>query len=252
MAVCLMYHNVVETARDVERFPSAHREYVLTRGQFSEHMALVSRMGLSFLSPDDAAGEIARDNRSVLLTFDDSWDNSLAVRVMSEHAARGIFFINPAELSRLGMTGEKDLREAVEAGHEIGSHGMRHEFFTRLPAKALEESLLGSRERLEEITGRRVRFLSAPGGRYDRRVVELAIKTGYKALFVSRPGRFQGAGAGVFILNRLAITADTTLKSLARCLADPAPLVSWRGVRYGVLRLMRCIQEMCGGEGIAP
>ena len=48
---------------------------------------------------------------------------------------------------------EEDLRRAVQAGHEIGSHGHDHLHRATLSADAFEQELIHSCERLAEITG---------------------------------------------------------------------------------------------------
>lgn len=71
------------------------------------------------------------------------------------------------------------LRRAVDAGWEVGSHTRSHPRLTSLGTPALAEELHGSRRRCEEVLGRGCRALAYPFGDHDDRVVEAVRAAGY-------------------------------------------------------------------------
>ena len=175
-----MYHNVAATGAARDAFHLAHRPYVLTRAEFAGHIDRALGLGWRFLCADDLCGEAAREKKALLLTFDDSWENLSAAEAMEEKGIRGIFFLNSGEIGLDGRLSKDAVARMAAAGHEIGSHSVKHEFLTRLGTDELRRKLTESKKALEDISGKPVRFLSAPGGRYDARVARVAKEAGYE------------------------------------------------------------------------
>jgi len=248
MALVLMYHNVVGTEEARAAFHPAHRPYVLTRGEFAGHIETARELGWRFLGVADFYGEGSRERKALLLTFDDSWENHTAVEVMGEHGIQGIFFLNSGELGWPGRFTADEAARLAESGHEIGSHSVKHEFLTLLEEPQLRQRLSESKKALEDACGRPVRFLSAPGGRYDARVARVAREVGYEAFFVSRPG-FLGSVKDEFIVKRIGIAANVDAERLRRMLRRPLALVLRRKARYRLMRLAARFSRKHGGEG---
>ncbi len=240
MALCLMYHNVVEDDAARNRFPAEHQKYVMSRTVFEAQVDCLLTAGARFLTPAEFAEGDTLGKRDVLLTFDDSWENEAALAVLDRVGAKGIFFLNSADVGAAGMVSTEGVTALAAEGHEIGSHGARHTFFTRLGDAELEAELRSSREALEGLAGREVRFLSVPGGRFSARVVRAARDCGYKALFTSRPGRLAPPERR-FVLNRIAVTADISGKRLAGLFAGPAAGILRRRLRYHLVTGARAL-----------
>ncbi|UCD64216.1 MAG: polysaccharide deacetylase family protein [Candidatus Zixiibacteriota bacterium] len=85
---------------------------------------------------------------------------------------------------------EKGIKLLADLGAEFGSHGHSHRPLTRLSDQALAAELRVSRQILEDITEKPVRYLSYPFGRYDQRVIDTADRAGYQSAFTMEfPGR---------------------------------------------------------------
>jgi peptidoglycan/xylan/chitin deacetylase (PgdA/CDA1 family) len=243
-----MYHNVVETAAERDAFHPAHSPYVLTRAEFAAHIDAALGLGWRFLAAGDLYGEAAREARALLLTFDDSWENHTAVEVMEGKGIRGIFFLNSGEIGWPDRLSKDAVARMAAAGHEIGSHSVKHEFLTRLGDDELRAKLAESKKVLEDISGRPLRFLSAPGGRYDARVARVAREVGYEAFFVSWPG-FLGQVGNDFVMKRISIAARVDAAGLVEMLSRPLALVLRRKARYRLMRLLARFSRKHGGEG---
>jgi peptidoglycan/xylan/chitin deacetylase (PgdA/CDA1 family) len=111
----------------------------------------------------------------------------------------------PAELATMGW---EELAALAEHGVEIGSHTKTHPHLRALSDLELRAELGGSRERLEDVLGRRCRFLAFPYGEHDERVRAAARASGYDAAF-ALPGRSQLWDP--FALPRIGIWRQTGL-----------------------------------------
>ena len=248
MALVLMYHNIVAGEAERSAFHPAHRPYVLTEEEFAAHVEIALARGWRFAGVDELCGAGPRDGRALVATFDDSWENGCAVRAMGQRGIKGVFFLNSGEIGMPGRVTAAEVASMAAEGHEIGSHGVGHEFLTRLDDARLGRDLSESRRTLAAMSGKPVRFLSAPGGRYDSRVARAARGAGYEAFFVSLPG-FAGRIGGDFIVKRISIAARVDADAFGRMLDAPLPFVLRRKVKYRLSRLSARFSHERGDEG---
>mgnify|MGYP001342005074 CR=1 FL=1 len=248
MALGIMYHNIVANDEERDAFHPAHRPYVLTRREFAEQLDAALGLGWKFLRIDELYTDTANDDRRILLTFDDSWENRCAVEVMEERGIQGIFFLNSGELGWPGRLTADAVGRMAAAGQEIGSHGAKHEFLTRLSESDLRKSLSESAKILSDITGKPTRFLSAPGGRYNGLVARVAKEVGYEAFFVSWPGFARRIGRD-FLMKRISVSVNTDIERFRWILTHPSLHVLRRKAKYAVMRFLARFSTKHGGEG---
>lgn len=76
----------------------------------------------------------------------------------------------------------------VSDGLDVGSHTVTHRWLPSVPDHELDDELLQSRLRLEELVGRPVRTLAYPAGHSEKRVRAAAERAGYDAAFSTLRG----------------------------------------------------------------
>ena len=182
----LMYHAVVLDREELAGLPSEDRPYAVIREQFEEHLRILKEEGNHFVSPDMLEEDRVPEN-PLLLTFDDGYRGVFMdiLPQLRERGIPGMVFVTAGRIGQdLFFSGE-DLRVLSESGIEVGSHTVSHAFITRRNAY---EELARSREMLEKETGKKVRYVSLPGGRSGEWLSDLARETGYKGVFTSRSG----------------------------------------------------------------
>jgi peptidoglycan/xylan/chitin deacetylase (PgdA/CDA1 family) len=134
-----------------------------------------------------------------------------------------------AHVGRRGYLSAAQLRELSDLGFEVGSHSLTHSYLNDLPPERVRAEVAGSKERLEQLTGRRVAHFSCPGGRTNALVTEAARAAGYESVATSRLG-VNAPGADPFALARVAVMRGTTGESFERlCRAEGFGLRRVRG-----------------------
>jgi peptidoglycan/xylan/chitin deacetylase (PgdA/CDA1 family) len=79
------------------------------------------------------------------------------------------------------------VRDMSAAGVTFGSHTASHADLTRVPRTRVEEDLERSRRAIADVTGRAVRTLSYPFGRYNDATRDAARAAGFDAAFSLYP-----------------------------------------------------------------
>ena len=209
--VYLMYHELEVAGRELCRNEPGYVRYVVTAAGFREQLARLHHQSIRGLSVTEALQQSPERERGIAITFDDGSESDLiaAAPALREKGFNATFYVVPGFLGQRGYLSERQLRELSDLGFEIGSHSMTHAFLTDLDAGRLQIEIAGAKDRLEQLTGRGVDHFACPGGRWNRRVSEVAERAGYLSVATSRIGA-NAANADPFRLARLVVTRDTT------------------------------------------
>lgn len=210
-AVLLLLHGLAEDGgAGIARFD-------LARGQFLEHLRLLqgaqARGEITVMALDAWWRGDACRGRPVVLCFDDGGrsDVETALPLLQEFGMRASFFINSAYVGRAGYLDWSGIQALQRAGMGIESHGHEHCALPLLPRRELESQLRRARHMLQDGAGTRVRYLAAPFGLWNRRVLETALSIGYAAVCTSQPGLTE---AGALRICRNALRTHTSARQL--------------------------------------
>jgi peptidoglycan/xylan/chitin deacetylase (PgdA/CDA1 family) len=170
-----------------------------------------------------------RENNSpVHVTFDDGElsQHLYALPLLAQYDISATFFVTPGLIgSDTKFLSWNRLKEMQDAGHSIQSHSWSHKFLTLCEGEELRFELRVSKEALEDRLGQPVIALAAPGGRWNRRVVEACAAAGYRRLYVSDPWITKEM-SGVHVLGRFMVRRTTTLPDLSRILQRDRRMLS--------------------------
>jgi peptidoglycan/xylan/chitin deacetylase (PgdA/CDA1 family) len=157
----------------------------------------------------------------VRISFDDgnASDLDIGLGALLERGLVGSFFVVAGRIGSRGSLDTDGLRELSRRRMTIGTHGMDHRPWRRLPPGARERELIEARERIAGAVGRPVDQAAVPMGLYDRRLLADLKRLGYTAVHTSE--RMAGT-AGAWLQPRFSILANDTVASVERfVLADP-------------------------------
>jgi len=195
--------------------------YCVSVEKFREQMEFVAKLGtvpLQSLRVCPRRGltlQIGGD--SPYITFDDGlMDNyTEAYPVLEELNLKAYFFILVSKVDTAGYMNWEQIRQLMDAGMIIGSHGMTHRILTELKDKELDYELSESKKILEQKLGAGVEYLSIPRGFTNKNVIEKVKKVGYKAVFTSNPKDSDGYKRG-----RIPVKSNWSIEYFARVMKN--------------------------------
>ena len=180
--VFLMYHELELAGRKLCQSEPGYVRYILPVEEFRSQMAWMKQSGFRGLSVSQALRYPAEP--SVCITFDDGCETDLIaaapwIRDFDFHAT---FYVTAGFLDTPGYLTSKQLRELDSQGSEIGCHSLTHRYLSDLPEAELKHEIVDAKQRIEQIVGHAVAHFSCPGGRYDRRTIEMARRAGFNTV----------------------------------------------------------------------
>ena len=119
----------------------------------------------------------------VTITFDDGWEENhrTALPIMQKYGFRSNQFYATTFIEDPWVSNPKELIQPfIDAGHEIGSHSITHQYLTKLSEEEMIEELEESKSYLEDYLDIRIEYFASPYGAYNTSVSK-EIKNHYNA-----------------------------------------------------------------------
>ena len=165
--------------------------------RFLEIARWLKKSGYKFVTLSELVE--ARDELSIAICFDDGYKHLLPILLSLVEAYDFKATILPVA-GYLGTYNKwevfpgkeerhltvEDIKLLAGLGFEIGSHTLTHPDIVSLSDKKVKEELSASKFILEDITAERVKVISFPFSRVDKRVAALAKEIGYRTGLVLR------------------------------------------------------------------
>lgn len=236
-ATVLMYHAILSGGAPAGADP----HYTVSRTDFISHLETIRARGMKATSVRDLLLNREQVRDCVAMTFDDGHlsNYEVAFPLLVEHRAAADFFVNPSTVGLPPYVTWSALREMSDAGMSIQSHGHSHRYFDDLRPEEVRDELMRSKAEIENHVGQAVTIFAPPGGRFNRRVSRIAWECGYRALCISRPGRWRIDSR---VIPRMAVLATTPLARIDAWAQGKSPemskQVTYYWAKYVVKRLL--------------
>lgn len=244
--LALMYHELDVPGRPRAAGGAGYALYCVAAASFRAHMRALAGAGMRGASIG-VSSRAPADGGTVAVTFDDGCETDWAeaAPVLSEHGFGATFFVVAGFLGHRGYMTHAQVRDLAAAGFEIGSHSQTHRSLTGLGACELQDELGGSRARLEDTTGTRVKHLSCPHGRWSPRLAAAAQRAGYETVSTSDVG-LNSPRAATLRLRRVAVYRGTSA-------TDVMLLTRGEGLRRRIVRKAAAdaVKRLLGDERYA-
>jgi peptidoglycan/xylan/chitin deacetylase (PgdA/CDA1 family) len=185
--------------------PAKYREV------FSNQMDILRRWAHAV--PASYRGQLAPDKTHVAITFDDAF-LSVAENALPELAKRSLhatIFVpagllgchpnwsmedNEADKEEIVMTAE-ELRKLPEGLVTLGAHSITHPRLARISKDNARLEIEGSRNQLQNLTGKDIELFAFPYGDYDSIVVDLCKEAGYDHVYSIEPQMIDASGSDI-------------------------------------------------------
>ena len=189
----LMYHQVGHF-----RPMSEHRANYCLKGRFARQMWMIKLLGFEVIGLDQAMsgleGRRPLARRSVVLTFDDGYDNFYhhAWPILERHGYPVTVYLVAGKLGKEIDWFEPDRRpfprilnleqvlELKEKGVEFGSHTLTHVRLAEAEPSRVRREVMESKRELERLLGHEIRHFCYPYGSYDLETIGAVEEAGYE------------------------------------------------------------------------
>jgi len=183
--------------------------------------------------------DILVNRPEVAISFDDGnrSDVDVALPSLLERGLQATFFPIAGRLSDPRSLAPAALRELLDAGMAVGTHGMWHRPWRRLTAAETREEFDQAREEISEAAGQPVTRAAVPLGQYDRKALAQLRRRRYTEVNTSDR---RLARPGAWLQPRFSVRADETPQTLeASVAAANAPVMRVRNSVVGLLKRLR-------------
>jgi len=192
-----------------------------------------NRSVFSLPSGPKAVYKVDNDRDEVALTFDISWGDENADKildVLKEHRIKNATFFLSASWAERHPAVVKRIKEE---GHEIGSMGYNFVNYTELENAKIRQDLMMAKKVFDTLGIKQIELLRPPGGNFNKNVLKVANSLGYTVVHWSidskdwlNPGTEQivanvtnDLAPGDIVLLHASDSAKQTAKALPKIIA---------------------------------
>ncbi len=141
--------------------------------------------------PDVLSGKIFFAQKSVILTFDDGYEDFYfdVFPVLKKYQMKATIYVIYNYIGRKGFLNEAEIKELLASGLvELGSHTLDHVYLKQMPRTEAETQIIDSKKLLEEKFGVSIESFAYPYGAFSQESIDLVKKSGYKVAVSVIPG----------------------------------------------------------------
>lgn len=115
---------------------------------------------------------------------------------------------------------EDQLKEMDKNGFDVQSHTADHSTLTELSYDKQYDTIAKSKERLEKLLNKKVKYIAYPCGKYNNDTVKAVENAGYK-MAVSTDGKWSDKSDGIFTLDRVFISGFHNMNTFKERITNP-------------------------------
>jgi peptidoglycan/xylan/chitin deacetylase (PgdA/CDA1 family) len=235
---CLTYHSI----------GNEFAQYVVSEDQLKNQLEFLSQEGFVVEGFEQLEFRLRANSifqgKYVLLTVDDGHESALrAADLLESCGCNATFFLTRDKArGKPGYLRPEKMRELRRRGFSLGTHGTTHRNLTAMSEQACAAELGGSKKWLEDVTGEEVRYMAAPGGFVNRRVLRLAYSIGYRLIGTCRESVNPVSALNLpGTLNRVNVRRHFSLADFRRIVENDFGFYLRRRIRFSLLWLPKHI-----------
>jgi peptidoglycan/xylan/chitin deacetylase (PgdA/CDA1 family) len=175
--------------------------FYVSQAHFDSLLDTFKRKNYQSISIGDAVQAETSIGYRFVISFDDGYEGALryAAPKLKEHGFAAIQFLVASRLGQRNewdvgldtrmerLMGEAQVREWLSLGFEIGAHTLTHPRLSTIPIREARNEIVGSKKRLEDVFGVRVKHFAYPYGDCNDAVVDLVREAGFETACTCDP-----------------------------------------------------------------
>ncbi|MDA8229631.1 MAG: polysaccharide deacetylase family protein [Desulfitobacterium hafniense] len=214
----LYYHSIAVEKGNELRIPP---------DQFESQMNYLHSNGYSTISMDQfyefMNGTKRLPDKPILITFDDGYqDNySNAYPILKKYGFTATVFMVSNFVNGSGFMNSTELKELIANGWNIEGHTANHLDLSTLTGASMSPEISEAKNKLEQITGKEVKYFAYPYGKYNDEIIKSLKLAGYKMAFSTERG-WAKDGRNIMLVNRVYCYTDMGMNEFVRRLQNPS------------------------------
>ena len=177
----LMYHSISE---------EKDNDAVISRELFAEQMQYLYQHRYYTASLDELydhlTGKKALPEKSVVLTFDDGYEDTYTMPILKQYNFRSVVFVPIAHIG-VNLT-VNQLKEMKQAGMDIASHSYSHNDLGKMSDDDQQREIVESKEKLDKLFSQDTKYFCFPNGSYNETTLRMLMQKGFEMSFTIDPG----------------------------------------------------------------
>ena len=166
------------------------KDYIIPIAAFKAHLKMLADSGYHTILPDQLYDYLTKGtplpSKPIMLTFDDTdLDQFVVARPeMKKYGFKGVFFIMTVSIGKVKhYMSAAQIKQLSDEGNVIGSHTWNHSNFKKFQGKDWETQLDKPTKKLEDITGKPIKYFAFPFGLWNSQGLPELHKRGFKLAF---------------------------------------------------------------------
>jgi len=219
MTEILTFHSISDNSQD---------PWAMSPSTFESEMRWLNRQGYKGISLRQFY-ENAGQGKVVVLTFDDGYKDffDTVVPILNALDFSATAFILAGLIGSLACWRKKelqssvllnwnDIHSAIDAGYEIGSHGLYHPNYFHLSTGGLKQEIAGSKRIIEENIKAPIASFAYPSNIYNGQIMDIVKEAGYKHAVRNGTGCKNDFKADCFQLCRRSVNSKNSVKEFIK------------------------------------
>lgn len=165
------------------------KDYIVQVQAFKDHIKMLADSGYHTILPDQLYAYLAFNkplpSKPIMLTFDDTDLDQFTIArpTLAKYGFKGVYFIMTVSLGRPHYMSKEQVKQLSDEGNVIGSHTWDHHNFKKFAGKDWETQLDKPTKKLEEITGKDIKYFAYPFGLWNAENLPELHKRGFLLAF---------------------------------------------------------------------
>lgn len=212
----LMYHYIEDKTGD------PYAELGVPKDKFEKEMQIVKDSGYTPVSLDELYDFMENKKpftcKPVLITMDDGYRDfyNNAYPVLKKFNFKATVFQITDVIDGPAYLTKDQIVELSKSGLvDIESHTGSHKELATLPYNVQYDELKRSKEKLEQITGKKIYYIAYPSGSYNSNTLEIDKKLGYRLALTTKEG-FASKNDNFYELKRIYVSNNYDLNQFKK------------------------------------